>query len=98
MNKKRPSKKQILKLSRKKCFFCDADDYDILDVHRIMYETDNNKYNNPANTLVVCCTCHRLIHVKKIVIDRKYIWSGPGYIVHYWKDGKEEWKPELNKN
>jgi len=27
-------------------------------------------------------------------LDKKYHWSGPGYIVHYWKNGEEFWEPE----
>lgn len=92
MNPKRKkySKKQILKLYRKTCFFCGENNYNLLDVHRII---EGGKYY-PMNSIVACCRCHRLIHQdKSILIDRKYL-STKGIVVHFWKDKIEYWKCE----
>jgi len=84
------SKKQIKKLIDKKCYFCSEDNYNLLDVHRIIPGSEGGKYHE-WNTVVTCCKCHRLIHQDKtIVIDRKYM-STKGIILHYWRDGHEFW-------
>lgn len=92
------TKKQIMKMLHGACYFCGDSNYDVLDSHRIVPGANNGKYI-PENTVVVCCKCHRLIHAGKITIDKKYLWSGPGFVVHYWENGKEFWRAEtLRKN
>lgn len=89
---KRYSKQQILKLYRKKCFFCAEDNYDLLDAHRILPGEEGGKYHE-WNVLVTCSNCHRRIHAGEIKIDRKYM-STKGLMLHYWRDGQEFWEPE----
>lgn len=86
----RYSRKKIKKLSKGKCFFCDLDTYEALDVHRIVAGCNDGRYED-GNCVVVCASCHRLIHSGAICIDKKYM-STKGYVLHYWQDGKETWK------
>lgn len=80
-----------------KCNFCDVDDYQLLDVHRISPGAEGGVYS-AANSVVVCSNCHRKIHAGKIKIDRKYFSSSGTYVIHCWieTDGElcEFWLPE----
>ena len=76
------SKKQIKKLSDKKCYFCSESDYSLLDVHRIIEGKDGGKYQE-ANMVTVCCKCHRKIHSGKIKIFRKYTTSLGRIVLHF---------------
>lgn len=87
---KRKVDKKAKKHFDKKCFFCDEDNYDLLDVHRIIPGEDGGEYTE-FNSLTVCANHHRLIHSGKIKIDRKY-YSTKGNILHYWIDDVEYWK------
>lgn len=88
-------KKLINKISKKrhekKCYFCDVKDYALLDCHRIIPGEEDGEYTD-FNTIVVCSNCHRRIHDKQIVIDRKYFSTSGKWIVHFWEDGVERWK------
>lgn len=77
----------------KQCFFCEEDNYELLDAHRILPGEEGGKYHN-WNILVTCANCHRRIHSGEIVVDRKYLGTQGSLIVHYWRDGKEFWQPE----
>lgn len=88
-------KKLINKKAKKKtegqCFFCEEDDYAVLDCHRIVEGADGGEYTD-FNTVVVCANCHRRIHDEQIVIDRKYFSTSGQYVLHYWEDGEEFWR------
>ena len=92
-------KKLINKVAAKrsigKCFFCDCDDYAVLDCHRIVPGEDGGEYFW-WNTLIICSNCHRKVHAGQIIVDRKYQTSNGKCSVHYWTvedDIKEEhWK------
>lgn len=84
--------KKFKKLSDKKCFFCECDNYNLLDVHRIVPGSNGGSYSL-WNVLCLCCSCHRLVHSGKIIIDKKYhSTSGRGCVLHYFIDGMEFWK------
>lgn len=86
---KKYTKKQIKKLSDKKCYFCSQSDYSLLDVHRILEGKDGGTYH-PINTITVCCLCHRKIHAGKIKVFRKYTTSLGKIVLHYIdENGKE---------
>jgi hypothetical protein len=90
------SKKLINKVAKKKqegkCFFCPVDDYACLACHRIVPGEDDGRYDD-FNTLVVCANCHNKIHDGQIVIDRKYMSTGPrGWTLHFWENGEEKWQ------
>lgn len=88
---KKLSKKQIKKKCDKKCYFCDCDTYELLDVHRIIEGKDGGKYTD-WNTVVCCATCHRKAHAGIIKIFRKH-YSTKGYVIHYIDEhGIEHWK------
>lgn len=74
------------------CFFCGEDDYAVLDCHRIVEGQDGGRYVD-HNVLVVCSNCHRRCHDGQLVIDRKYNTTGGFQLLHYWENGKEQWKP-----
>lgn len=82
--------KKIKKLRERKCYFCPEDNYDLLDVHRIVPGEEGGKYTD-HNTVVVCCKCHRLIHSGAIRVDRWYS-STDGRILHYFLEEVEFWK------
>ena len=91
MRKTKLINKKNKKKSDRKCYFCGLDDYAVLDVHRIAEGQDGGKYTE-FNSLTVCSNCHRKIHDKQIVIDRKYFATNGAYILHYWdEDGNEQW-------
>ncbi|RDJ35322.1 MAG: HNH endonuclease [Crenarchaeota archaeon] len=89
---KRLSRKQLKKRTSKKCYFCDCDEYELLDVHRIVPGEEGGKYND-FNTLVCCALCHRKIHSNKIQILGKYYSTAGRYILYYInEEGKEMWE------
>jgi len=83
--------KQHKKLYEKVCYICGEDDYDLLDVHRIIPGEEGGKYTE-HNSVVVCATCHRKCHSGRIKMDRKYSSTTGRLVLHYWEDGEEKWK------
>jgi hypothetical protein len=73
-----------------KCYFCSCDNYNLLDVHRISYDSNVNKYTD-FNTITVCALCHRKIHSGIIKIDRKYFSTSGKWVLHFWVEGEEKW-------
>jgi len=73
----------------KKCYFCDENNYHLLDVHRIVPGEEGGEYTD-FNSLTVCANHHRLIHSGYLKIDRKYA-STKGNILHYWMGDEEYW-------
>jgi hypothetical protein len=90
MRRKKLVNKVVLKKIAKKCYFCQIDDYALLDVHRIISGEDGGKYTD-MNSLVVCSNCHRRIHDGQIKIDRKYYTSAGRHILHFWEGEEEKW-------
>ena len=88
--KKRLIDKKATKHSAKKCYFCEEDDYALLDCHRIIEGANGGEYTD-FNTVVVCSNCHRRVHDGQIAIDRKYFSTTGGWVLHYFKDGEEFW-------
>lgn len=88
--KKKLIDKKTKKLIEKRCRFCGADDYCVLDVHRIVPGERGGRYES-LNTAVACSNCHRKIHDGKIRVDRFY-YSTKGWLLHWWgEDGEEHW-------
>jgi hypothetical protein len=83
--------KKEKKLSDKQCYFCECNDYKLLDLHRIVEGQHGGEYTE-NNTISVCAMCHRKIHVGIIKIDRKYFSSDGKYVLHYWIEDQEFWK------
>jgi hypothetical protein len=89
---KRLSKKQIKKRIAGKCYFCDCDDYALLDVHRIVPGEEGGKYTD-FNSLVVCSLCHRKLHADRIKVLGRHFSTAGKYVVHYLdENGEEMWK------
>lgn len=90
-----PKKKKLVnkkhkKMSDGRCKFCGADEYCVLDVHRILPGEEGGTYE-ALNTVVACSNCHRKIHEGKIRVDRMYP-STKGWVLHYWDEsGEEHW-------
>lgn len=74
-----------------KCHFCEESDYSLLDLHRVLDGALGGIYSD-FNTVVCCANCHRKIHSKKIILDRKYFSTSAKWLLHYWIDGEEYWK------
>lgn len=82
--------KKAKKKNDGKCYFCQENDYDLLDVHRIKEGANGGRYTE-FNTITVCVACHRKVHAGKIQVFRKYYSTG-GWILHYInEEGKEVW-------
>ena len=73
------------------CKFCPCDNYDLLDVHRIVEGSEGGKYTD-FNTITVCSLCHRKIHAGLIKIDRKYQSTSGRWVLHFWIEGEERWE------
>lgn len=73
-----------------RCYFCQEDDYDVLDVHRITPGEKGGLYTE-HNTVTTCASCHRKCHSGRITIDRWYN-STSGRTLHFWADGIEHWR------
>jgi 5-methylcytosine-specific restriction endonuclease McrA len=86
---KHPNRKQSKKLRDGHCYFCKETNYAILDAHRIIPGSEGGKYTE-SNMITTCASCHRRIHAKEIIVDRKYN-STKGVVLHYWKNGEEHW-------
>lgn len=87
---KRISFQQLVKRSIGKCQICDENNYELLDVHRIIPGSEGGKYTE-HNVVCLCCKCHRKVHSGDIKIDRKY-FSTKGFVLHYFEDNEEFWK------
>lgn len=88
--KKRLVDKRIKKLMERRCKFCGADEYCVLDVHRILPGEKGGTYEN-LNTVVACSNCHRKVHDGRIKVDRMYL-STKGWLLHWWDEqGVERW-------
>jgi len=94
--KKKLIDKVVEKKFAKRCFFCEIEDYALLDVHRLIPGNLNGQYTS-ANTIVSCSNCHRRIHDGQIKIDRKYNSTSGSWVLHYWENDTEIWKPNKTK-
>jgi hypothetical protein len=90
MRKKTLIDKKAKKRLDKKCHFCNEDDYDLLDVHRIVEGKDGGRYTD-FNTVTTCSKCHRKIHSGRIEIKGKYSSTAAKYVINYIEDGEEKW-------
>jgi len=77
--------KKTLKRAAKTCIICGEDNYEVLDVHRLIH---GSKYTYNG-TVVICSKCHRLHHAHVIHID-KWFNSSKGRLLRWVdKEGKE---------
>jgi len=82
--------KKNFKRRHKYCQICGEDKYELLDTHRWKIEGKNGgKYTND-NCLCICVKCHRLIHLKKIIINGVYN-STTGKLLNYMNEDGEEY-------
>ena len=85
-------KKLINKIAKKKfdkkCYFCEENRYELLDVHRISPGENDGEYTE-NNSLTCCSNCHRKIHAGIIKVFRKYL-SSRGWILHYIDESSVE--------
>jgi hypothetical protein len=70
----------------KKCTFCEVDDYNLLDVHRIIPGSKYTKWG----TATTCANCHRKCHSGEIKILGKYK-SIVGNVINYMENNEEKW-------
>jgi hypothetical protein len=80
--------KKIRKRSDRKCHFCDEDNYELLDLHRIIPGSEGGKYKE-YNVVTVCCKCHRKIHAGIIEVYR-WCMSTAGYVLYCKIDDEEK--------
>lgn len=81
---------KLKKLKDKKCCFCGEDNYNVLDVHRIVEGSNGGKYKD-WNTITCCAVCHRRIHANEIHSIKKYQSTG-GIVINYVENNEEKWK------
>lgn len=86
--------KKYFKKYIKNCFFCDENNLNLLDVHRIYEGYKGGEYHH-ENVLVLCANCHRKVHCGEIKDIKKYKSYGSHclYQVNYFIDGLEYFKP-----
>lgn len=80
--------KQAFKLAEGKCRICGADEYAILDVHRIIEGKNQGRYERP-NCVCLCANCHRKVHDKSLIIDRYYLASSGIHVLRIIENGEE---------
>ncbi len=85
------SRQQIKKLMEKECYFCGENDYNLLDVHRILEGANGGTYHD-RNTICCCAKCHRKIHSGRIKIHGKHLSTSSRWVVHFTEDDVEKWK------
>ena len=90
MKRKKLINKKIKKHIDKKCVFCGEDDYNLLDVHRIVPGKEGGRYSE-INTATNCVNCHRKCHSGRIKILGKHFCTSGRYIIHCFIDGEENW-------
>lgn len=83
--------KKVRKKIDRECHFCGEDDYDLLDLHRIVPGENDGKYIK-SNVLTICCKCHRKVHSGRIVVHGKHYSTLGRDVVHYTEDGEDRWK------
>lgn len=86
--------KKLKKLCDKRCFFCPEDNYECLDLHRIIEGHQGGKYEK-WNVITTCANCHRRVHSGIIKIFRKYL-STRGWVLHYIDENGEEHFSKVN--
>ena len=82
--------KQRKKRVHGKCYFCEENDYSLLDVHRIVPGSEGGKYVE-HNTIVLCANCHRKVHSNKIEIIGRHFSTTGRHVIHYREEGAEKW-------
>tara|TARA_B100001778_G_scaffold334984_1_gene350357 strand:+ start:28588 stop:28866 length:279 start_codon:yes stop_codon:yes gene_type:complete len=80
--------KQSFKKSCGKCLICGEDNYDLLDVHRIVPGSEGGRYTKD-NSVTLCSNCHRRVHAGEIDIHRYYN-STAGTVLHVTLQGEEK--------
>lgn len=88
MRKKKIINKKFKKQADKKCYFCNCNIYELLDLHRIV-EGENGGTYEELNTITTCALCHRKIHAGFIKVFRKYL-STKGWVLHYIDENNVE--------
>lgn len=84
--------KKAKKRRDKRCVFCEEDDYELLDTHRIVPGEEGGKYTE-HNTITCCSLCHRKTHSGRIEIFGKHPTSKGVRVLHCAVDGEEKWLP-----
>lgn len=92
MNNFKIINKKNFKKYAKKCFFCNENNLNILDVHRILEGKNHGTYHS-INVLVVCSNCHRKIHSEEIKIIKKHIAynSKSNYLIECFINNQQLW-------
>lgn len=80
--------KQVRKSAAGQCQICGEPNYDLLDVHRITPGHEGGRYTI-QNTVVLCCTCHRLHHAGTIDIQG-WFFSTAGWTLLIKDENGEE--------
>lgn len=78
----------------KNCFFCEENNLNLLDIHRIYEGYKGGGYHH-ENVLVLCANCHRKVHCGEIKDIKKYKSYGGNSLfqVIYFVDNREYFKP-----
>lgn len=84
------NKKEKKKIDRR-CYFCEENNYSLLDVHRIIPGEEGGSYTD-FNTVTCCANCHRKCHSGIIKIIGKHYSTAGKYVLHYVENGEEIWK------
>lgn len=87
MRKKQLINKKLYKKVNNTCRICGIEQYEVLDVHRIIPGEQGGKYVK-GNVVSICSNCHRNVHNGLIEI-KGWIKSTGGDLLHIIKERKE---------
>jgi 5-methylcytosine-specific restriction endonuclease McrA len=85
MKRTKNIKKKDYKKVSGSCRICGEEQYELLDVHRIQA---GGQYSY-ANSVSLCCKCHRKVHSGSIIVDKWYM-STAGYLLRILENGVEK--------
>ncbi len=91
--KRKPTVQECRKRYDSRCFVCGADDYTVLDAHRVVPGEDGGVYCW-NNLLTLCSNCHRKVTAGAIRVHARL--SGTRGPVVHWTDesGREHFTNE----
>lgn len=87
MKKGFPGKQKFKRIANH-CKICGENNYNLLDVHRITPGKEGGSYS-VANSVVLCCSCHRKVHAEQIII-KGWFHSTGGRLLLIEENGEEK--------
>lgn len=71
------------KLEKKKCEVCGLAQPKALEEHHAIPRSDPRSHNNNSNLVILCGSCHNLIHSGEVIIVGIYKSTGGRVVMHH---------------